>query len=294
MNVKEYFIILLIVFFFVLAFILGGVSLIYPWIFVSANILNKLEFPTTFFKYINLDKHLLEKVSNFFNHKIIYTQKIEKYNFNNKQYIKCLMPHGLIPFNWFCIMKHYNNKDIPVLSNILFDIPIFSHIVKMYNSVPAEYNKMDNVLSKNKSIIVYPGGVQETFKTSHKKEILVINKRKGIFHLSLKNGIPLLPMYTFGISELYQKSNFKIPLEKILEKDYDLSWYYGKYNTLFPYKKRLLTIIGNPIYVSKRNNITDDDISYLRNKYIIVIKSLFNKWKSEYCERWKNKELVII
>ena len=202
------------------------------------------------------------------------------------------MSHGLIPFNSFCLLKHFTN-DIPVLSNIIFNIPIISHVAKSANAIPAEYNKMDNAISKNKSIILYPGGVQELLKSSHKKEILIINKRKGIFHLALKNGTPLLQMYTFGLSELYQKSDFELSSD-VFDKDYSLSWYYGKYNTLFPCKKRLMTVVGNPIYVSKRNNITDDDISALRNKYIAVVKSLFDKWKGLYCEKWKNKELLIM
>ena len=59
-------------------------------------------------------------------------------------------------------------------------------------------------------------------------------------------------------------------------------------------KKRGLTVIGSPIYVSKKNIITDKDINDLRNRYIIVIKNLYNKWSRYYNFRYGTcKDLFI-
>lgn len=242
---------------------------------------------------MNLTKWLFRYTSNYFDHKIVYTQPIKQYNFDKNIYIQCLMPHGIIPFNMFCLLNDKNfDKNIPVVSDILYDIPLLSHLVKTKNAIPARYNKMDDVLSKNKSIIVYAGGVQEVFETNDKKEIIVIKKRKGIFHLALKNGISLLPMYTFGITQLHEKSEMSLSLP-ILFKNKSISWYSGLFNTPFPMRKNLLTVVGNPIRVSQRNKITDKDISLLRDKYIAVVISLFNKWKTVYNPDWKDKELHI-
>ena len=54
-------------------------------------------------------------------------------------------------------------------------------------------------------------------------------------------------------------------------------------------KKNLITVVGSPIYVTKKDVITKNDINNLRNKYIIIVKNLYQKWALKYNSSWINR-----
>jgi len=108
----------------------------------------------------------------------------------------------------------------------------------------------------------------------------------------LENNTPLLPIYTFGITQLYEKSEIELIIP-FLFKDNKISWYYGLYNTPLPMKKKIVTVVGKPIYCKKINKIvTENNITILRKKYIKSVTKLFDKWKIKFLE-YKNKTLII-
>ena len=173
-----------------------------------------------------------------------------------------------------------------------FNFPLSYFCGKILNVIPSKYYEMENIIKNNKSLIVYLGGVRETFSASEKEEILYIKKRRGIFRIALENNIPLLPIYTFGITELYEKSNIQLIIP-FLFNDNKISWYFGKYNTPFPMKKKLVSVVGKPIVYKKiKNTITENDITTLRNKYIKSVIKLFNTWKIKF-PSYKDKILII-
>ena len=89
---------------FVIDIVLG---ILFPKWLLYVNLINKIDIT----KYINMDfffNWLFKGLDSYFDHKIYY----EKYNydFENKNYIKILMPHGIIPYSYFCIKGNINNK----------------------------------------------------------------------------------------------------------------------------------------------------------------------------------------
>jgi hypothetical protein len=286
-KLNSYLAVLLIICVFILAIISSFAIKIIPMLKIIFMFINYLDL-----QIINTNKVLnwtYEGVSNYFNHQIIYTENIKNYKFDNKQYIKCLMPHGFVSLSLLCIRNnnHFTN-DILVTSNQLYNSPFISLFRNNLNMIPAEFNIMNQHLQSNKNLVIYPGGMREKFECSHREEVIVINKRKGLFKLALMNGTTMLPVYTFGVSEIYEKSNYEFKLKNGV----GLSWYYGLYNTPFPKKVNFLTVVGSPIFVKKKINITDNDINNLRNRYKIIIKKLFHKWKSFYNPSWYNKKLI--
>ena len=157
---------------------------------------------------------LFKGLDSYFNHEIHYEK--DNYDFENKNYIKILMPHGIIPYSYFCIKGNRNNKlfnkkrDKLAIMHQFFNFPLSYFCGKILNVIPSKYYDMENIIKNNKSLIVYLGGVRETFSASEKDEILYIKKRRGIFRLALENNTPLLPIYTFGITQLYKKSEVEL------------------------------------------------------------------------------------
>jgi 2-acylglycerol O-acyltransferase 2 len=287
----------------ILLFIFSGISgisaLLHPWLLIITEFIKAIKLPAILTSNKIL-KWEFQGICNFFEHKVYYVQNKKNYKFKNKQYIKCLMPHGIMPFTIWCLWGDKNEEDVFnwkdnkfVTAKQVYDFPFISHYAKACNTISSNYSDMENVLQENKSLIVYPGGLREMFACSHKKETIVINKREGIFYLAIKNGVSLLPIYTFGITTLYERSGVTVTLPFFFKNDKDsVSWYYGKYYSPFPLKKKLITVVGSPIYVKKKDIITQIDINNLRNRYIIVIKNLYNKWCFKYTN-WSHRDLYI-
>jgi hypothetical protein len=299
-NHYGYISVVIVIFLFIVAGISGLAGLFHPWVLIISEAIKAINLPS-FLISEKLLKWEFQGLSTFFSHKIIYSQEKQNYNFKEKQYIKCLMPHGIVPFSIWCLWGEENEQDVFnrkdntfVTSHQLYEFPFISHYANACNAVPSNYKNMEDALNLKKSLIVYPGGLREMFACSHKKEVIVINKRRGLFYMALKNGISLLPIYTFGITTLYERSGVTVTLPFFFKNDKDsLAWYYGKYYTPFPIKKNLITVVGSPIYVTKKDVITKNDINNLRNKYIIIVKNLYQKWALKYNSSWINRELII-
>jgi hypothetical protein len=299
-NQHGYISVFIVILLFITAGISGLSSLFHPWVLIISEAIKSINLPY-FLTSEKILKWEFKGLSTFFSHKIIYSQEKKNYNFKKKQYIKCLMPHGIVPFSIWCLWGEENEQDVFnredntfVASHQLYEFPFISHYANACNAVSSNYNDMENSLIKKKSLIVYPGGLREMFACSHKKEVIVINKRRGLFYMALKNGISLLPIYTFGITKLYERSGVTVTLPFFFKNDKDsLAWYYGKCYTPFPMKKKLITVVGSPIYVTKKDIITKNDIDKLRDKYIIVVKNLYRKWALKYDRSWRNRELII-
>lgn len=229
-----------------------------PKIFLILNILKLIP--------ISINENILNfffnNINSYFNHKIIFEENYQKPS------IKCLSPHGVIPFAFFKMFEYY--KSFYVVTHRLFDLPIINNLKFI---IPADFNKMKESLENN-SILLYPGGFREVFYSDHRKDKISIKKRKGIFRLALETKKPLIPIYTFGITELYEKSDVKMTIPYLFKNKKDsVSFYYGKYYSLIPLKKDLLTVVGKRIDIRE-----NDTIKSLRGRYIRSVKDIFRRY----------------
>lgn len=291
---KSLFSVVFLVLLLIISTVFGISALFHPWLLLIAKILNNFEIPYPFCSDY-LISIICNGVNDYFDHEIIYSTNVYQKNINQK-FIKCMMPHGLVPFSVCCLWNdpkfNYKNNNILVTSHHLYKFPFLSHFAKKTKSIPADYNKMFEKIKNGYSLILFPGGLREMFHTSHKDNIICIKKRKGIFKLALQTGISLLPIYTFGMSQLYERGDISITIPYLFDSE-SISWYYGRYYTPIPIKKKLLTIVGNPIIVPKKLNFEDKDIDDLRERYIIVIKKLYSEWAPKYYQKYNNSNLDI-
>jgi len=62
------------------------------------------------------------------------------------------------------------------------------------------------------SLLVLPGGSLEILEShpNSKEQVLVLERRKGFIELALHHGIPLVPVYAFGATDLYDQVLFHL------------------------------------------------------------------------------------
>lgn len=150
---------------------------------------------------------------------------------------------------------------------------------------------MKSTLENGERVGVVLGGVREMLETTNKKTTkLVIRSRKGVFRLALMTGVPLVPILSYGESDMFPPSEnetIKI-INTYLHKTIGLivpvtSWS-GLKNWMKLYYQPLdiiPTYIGEPISVEKIESPTEKDIANLRNRYIKEVTELFDRTKPD-------------
>jgi len=166
---------------------------------------------------------------------------------------------------------------------------------------------------KKKAAAIIVGGVAE-MRTTHPDHIkLKLKNRYGFVKMALKTGSDLVPVFTFGESEIYPvdvcayatevDSSTKMKRElsqSLLKISFWKRIFYETYiNIVFCVKtiivvwKRtpLTTVVGKPIEIkNKIENPTEEEIKNLHETYVRELVNLFHQHKSKYIS---NKEVTL-
>jgi len=278
--------------FFVLSCII--VPLAQPWTLTVIEFLKTIPIPRILLND-RLVRWICDGVHTFFDHRIVFDGMDEK-TFSNKRLIKCLSPHGIIPFSACCLYDKpgfEKSRNTFAAGHQLYNFPLLIQLLEFMQVIPVNYDLMKSSLALNNSLVLYPGGVREIFATDHRKEILAIKRRRGVFRMALETGTPMVPVYTFGMTVLHERSGVSVTLPFFFNNEKDtIAMYYGKYYTLFPMRKRLVTVVGEVVPVEKTEAPTEGQIKTLRKKYKKAVRNLFEKWKRAYDPEWSTRRLV--
>lgn len=223
----------------------------------------------------------------------------------DKPCILGLHPHGLIPFGVINNLS-LDPKRIPILSKHLpqlidncfgtgatfnFFFPIIREFYLLVGAIDCSKPIIKKFLNKNYSIVIMVGGGREARLSGYGRSELILNKRYGFFKLALETGHPLIPIYTFGENNYYNAIN---------EQSFILFKLFHRFTGLwFPFgylsfrKHKIITVIGDPVFVDKINNPTLQDILNVQNKYKKNLIELFNTFK--YLDpSCKDNELIFL
>ena len=81
-------------------------------------------------------------------------------------------------------------------------IPVIKDFMRLSNCISSDYQIIKDTLEKE-SVSLMLGGVKEILHADSKTIILTIKKRKGIFKIALETGCSLVPVITYGESDLF-------------------------------------------------------------------------------------------
>lgn len=177
-----------------------------------------------------------------------------------------------------------------VCHSVYHQLPVVRDLARVTQTLPAQFDSMKSALDTGGRVSVLVGGVREMLETEHKTVRLVLGKRKGVFRLALMTGRPLVPVITYGESELFPAwnhptlttinqflySNFRIAIP--LTSWTALSnWVQLYWHPLDP----IPTYVGKPLEVKMNPSPTEDDIVALRTAYIARVKELFDATRPE-------------
>jgi 1-acyl-sn-glycerol-3-phosphate acyltransferase len=168
----------------------------------------------------------------------------------------------------------------------------------------ASKHHVEKALANGDRIGVAPGGIAEMFlgnssssNSSSDDEYAILNSRKGFIRLAIKHGIPVIPVYCFGGSQILSQVSLPSIIERIsLFLRISICLFFGKFGLPIPFRQRLLYVVGKPIYPprikSDHNNDMESDVDEMHKQFCVSLTNIFNKYKDYY--GWGDKRLQII
>jgi len=211
--------------------------------------------------------------------------------FDCKQFILCIHPHGSMA-DYRALVDGQLHELLGGRSNIrwlaasvLFRLPVVRELCLWTSCVDASRPVAERMLREGLSLGILPGGEQEQLRTTYRREAVYLQRRKGFVKLAIRHGVPLVPAYVFGCTDLYRTSRFMYGLRRALVSVagvcIPLCW--GPFGMpLTPFKGRVDIVVGEPIPVKKEEEPTDEDVARLHETYVKALCALFDKNKGRF------------
>lgn len=149
------------------------------------------------------------------------------------------------------------------------------------------------------------GGAQEALYARPGNYQLVVRKRKGFLKLAIRTGASLVPVFTFGETEIFDQfsnepGSFLRSYQEFFKKltgvapaiPYARGLFEKSYG-LIPYRRPLTTVVGAPIEVTKNPEPSPAEIEELQEKFIAAITKLFEDHKDKYLLNPETAKLII-
>ncbi len=159
--------------------------------------------------------------------------------------------HGFVPLDgWYLAARYYLQRGRMIRSladRFLFKTPGLSWVVKNGGAIPGERQPAVQMLRAGEIVIVSPGGVREALAPHSRHYLLMWGERTGFAHVALEADVPVLPVFTRNVEELYRSpGSGSRPVQAIYEATrWPVTPIVGL--GLMPFPVKLTTYIGEPI-----------------------------------------------
>lgn len=169
---------------------------------------------------------------------------------------------------------------------------------------PSDTSNSDGFTSNAAVLVV--GGAREAFHTQHNAYKCILKNRRGFIRLALQAGASLVPVISFGETNLYELIDYKpgtwIRCIQDIFKRYTYivpihfnGRGYLQYNFgLLPKRHPITTVVGAPIHIKKINHPSKDELNRLHAIFCKRLTELFETHKSKYVKNFEKIHLEII
>jgi 1-acyl-sn-glycerol-3-phosphate acyltransferase len=147
----------------------------------------------------------------------------------------------------------------------LWKIPGFRRLADLVDVVPGEPGAAVRLLRGGEMVVVYPGGIHDSFKLSSERHRLQWGKRAGFARVAMEAGVPIVPIAAAGVDDMYTVLAREPWLGRRVLGDprYDLPIAFGRWGTAVPRRSKV-TVRALPPVATDGDPASDGDVERVR------------------------------
>lgn len=213
-----------------------------------------------------------------------------------KKYVMAWSPHGIIILSRLAMYGGKFEELFPgVDPRALGASPVFAwpgsrEISLWLGAVDASRRVADKVLAGGHSVIVYPGGSKEIFRTDRRSKdtVLELAQVTGFVRLAIEHGAPLVPVAVFNERAAYERVDPPAWLRNFCLKRLrmPLLLFYGRCMSLLPFHipNGLGVVFGAPLEVPHKPGVSKDDpiVAEVHARYVAAFTELWQAHKGRF------------
>ncbi|CDJ44824.1 dgat2l1-prov protein, putative, partial [Eimeria tenella] len=186
-------------------------------------------------------------------------------------------------------------------------LPFWGHLLQAVGFMNSSKETIRGFLTggPGRAVLVIVGGAKEALLGAPGRNDLVLQRRKGFFEIALQTGSSLVPVFSLGENEMYEKIKgdnlICRSLQFVSRKTmalfgFSLPLCYGRglLQLTMPKRVKILEVVGDPIPCKRIPNPTQKDIDELRQRYCEALQRVYNKAKIAYGPEGRFEDLRIV
>lgn len=267
------------------------------WLVVIIDYAIPLKLPGLWLRWCILTDDVAGKRS-YFDLEIVQEGELQK----DKNYLVGFSPHSLFGIAYNALTKHlYEKYGIIGLftgAEVVSYLPLLRRALCWWGYTSVSAKPMKKNLSHpypHNVLTLLPGGIAEMFYGIDEEQI-ILSKRKGFCKIALQTGASLIPCYTLGANQIYNRywgpDSFMAKLSSKIQTS--LVFWTDRFGIPFgiiPNKVKIILLIGKPIDVPVVAEPTREQVESLHSQYVAELRGLFDRHKVKMGPEWSAKHL---
>jgi len=235
------------------------------------------------------DSEWVEIVMSYWPISVLNREAVERLDLSAKPHVFAVHPHGVHCFACFPLtfqtkaVRLDTSRLTGLVATVIFKVPFVRELFLWMGYRDARFEVASRALSEGKSLYVIPGGEAESLECRTGEDRVVLAGRKGFIRLALQHGAPVVPVYAFGLADIYETKTWLLGLRKWISKKFKICIpiFYGRWLSPMPRRVPIQVCFGAPVDMPRIPEPKKADIDRYHAQYVQSLRTLFDTYKAQ-------------